>query len=59
MTKKVRSGLIAAGISLLVWAALWAFIAQDLYSWEYSCTTDSECELFEDPIREKAEASIR
>jgi len=53
MTKKVRSGLIAAGISLLIWAALWAFIAQDLYSWEFSCDTDTACE-YEDSIREKA-----
>jgi len=53
MTKKVRSGLIAAGISLLIWAALWAFIAQDLYSWQYSCTTDTECE-YEDSVREAA-----
>jgi hypothetical protein len=58
MTKKVRSGLIAAGISLLIWAALWAFIARDLYGWSYSCDTDTACE-YEDSIREKAEGSIR
>ena len=47
--KTLRPGVIAAILALTAWGLIDRSLE---YSWEYSCSTDTECE-FEDSVREQ------
>jgi len=48
--KTLRPGVIAALLALVAWGLIDRSLE---YSWEYSCSTDTECQ-YEDDVREKA-----